>query len=264
MLDDVLHRIRSSRLGRLDRGQVTQVRSASALFSGDYSGATTVEHEFAGTRLGLGVMHDLEGELVSLRGETWRVPVTGTPQLVAADDTIAFGIAATGGIAHSLTLDAGVSIDGIGTALDRYLQSTFVDHEEVVCAVEISGAFTDVVLRTVGHPDHDDESLAEVIENETRFSFEEWNGTLVGFRYPDATSGATIPGLHLHAISDDRQSGGHVRNATIARVRASLWIDDVHIERGDAGEGERGESIDFASLEGPLASGATADTHETS
>jgi len=258
MLDDVLHRLRSSRLGRLDRGQVTQVRSASALFSGDYSGATTVGHEFAGTRLGLGVMHDLEGELVSLWGQTWRVPITGTPQLAADDDTIAFGIAAAGGIAHSLTLDAGVGIDGIGAALDGYLSATFVDHEEVVCAIEVMGSFTDVVLRTVGRPDHDGEALAEVIENETRFSFDDWHGTLVGFRYPDATSGATIPGLHLHAISDDRQSGGHVRMATTARVTASLWIDDLHIERDDRGQGESSGMIDFAALEGPLAGQPTS------
>lgn len=253
MLDDVLHRLRSSRLGRLDRGRVTQVRSANALFSGDYSGATTVAHEFADSRLGLGVMHDLEGELVSLRGETWRVPVSGTPVLVANDETIAFGIAATGGIPHTFTVATGVGIEGIGDALDRYLLATFVDHEDVVCAIEITGTFTDVVLRTVGHPDHEGESLAEVIENETRFTFDEWHGTLVGFRYPDATSGATIPGLHLHAISDDRLSGGHLRNATTGRVTASLWIDDVHIERDDTSAGTGLEAVDFASLEGPLA-----------
>lgn len=252
MLDTVLHRLRSSRLGRLDHGRVTQVRTANALFAGNYSGATTVAHEFARSRLGLGVMHDLEGELVSLRGETWRVPVSGTPEVVADDETIAFGIAATGGIPHAFTVDAGVGIEGIGDALDRYLSSTFVDHEEVVCAIEITGTFTDVVLRTVGHPDHEGESLAEMIENETRFSFDAWHGTLLGFRYPDATSGSTIPGLHLHAISDDRLSGGHVRNATTARVTASLWIDDVHIERDDADAGERRDAIDFASLEGPL------------
>jgi acetolactate decarboxylase len=258
MLDDVLHRLRSSSLGRLDRGQVTQVRSASALFGGDFSAATTVGHEFGGTRLGLGVMRDLEGELVSLRGETWRVPITGTPQRVVDDDTIAFGIAATGGIAHPLTLDAGLGIDGIGAALDGYLSATFVDHEDVVCAIEVTGSFTDVVLRTVGHPENDGESLAEVIDNETRFSFDAWHGTLVGFRYPDATSGATIPGLHLHAISNDRQSGGHVRMVTTGRVTASLWIDDVHIERDRPGEAERTEPIDFATLEGPLAPGSRA------
>jgi len=252
MLDDVLHRLRSSRLRRLNRGRVMQVRSASALFSGDYSGATTVGHEFSGSRLGLGVMHELEGELVSLRKETWRVPVSGTPELVADDEMIAFGIAATGGVPHTLRVDPGVGMEGIGDALDRYLLATFVDHEEVVCAIEINGTFNDVVLRTVGHPDHEGESLAEVIENETRFEFDTWHGTLVGFRYPDATSGSTIPGLHLHAISDDRQSGGHVRNATTARVTASLWIDDVHIERDDASAGESREAIDFASLEGPL------------
>ena len=99
MLDDVLHRLRSSRLGRRDLGQVTQVRGASALLSGDYSGATTARHEFVGTRLLFGAAHDLDGELFTLRGSTRRIRIADTPQRVDADETIAFRIAATGGTA---------------------------------------------------------------------------------------------------------------------------------------------------------------------
>jgi len=105
---------------------------------------------------------------------------------------------------------------GIGAALDSYLMTTHVDHEEVVCAIKIEATFTDVVLRTVGHPQYEGETLGDIIDDETRFTFDSWTGTLVGFRYPDATTGETIPGLHLHAISDDRTSGGHVRNVTLS------------------------------------------------
>ena len=255
MLDDVLARIRASRLGHLDHGRVNQARSASALFYGNFSGTTTIKSEFANTRLGLGVMHDLEGELVSLRGTTWRVPIEGTPEVVDPGEEIAFGIAATGGIAHTLYLQPGLTIDEILQALDAYLLATHVDHEHVVCALEIHGTFSDAVLRTVGHPDWEGESLGEVLDHETRFSFPQWSGTLVGFRYPDTTNGATIPGLHLHGISDDRQSGGHLRNATTGVVRASVWIDDLHLAMGDetpAADGGGSTPIDFGAYEGPV------------
>lgn len=36
MLDDVLARIRASRLGHLDHGRVNQARSANALFYGNF------------------------------------------------------------------------------------------------------------------------------------------------------------------------------------------------------------------------------------
>lgn len=51
-------------------------------------------------------MHDLEGELVSLRGTTWRVPIEGTPEVVDPGEEIAFGIAPTGGIPHTILATA--------------------------------------------------------------------------------------------------------------------------------------------------------------
>jgi len=255
MLDEVLNRLRSSRLGQLDHGSVNQAGSANTLFAGNFSGTTTVKSEFANTRLGLGVMHDLEGEVVSLRGTTWRVPIEGTPEVLDPGEEIAFGIAATGGIAHTFHLKPALSIEGVLEHLDAYLLATHVDHEHVVCAIEMQGTFSDVALRTEGHPDWEGESLGEVLDHETRFIFPHWNGTLVGFRYPDSTTGTTIPGLHLHAISDDRQSGGHVRNATTGVVRASVWVDDLHLAKGDenpATDGGDSSPIDFGAYEGPV------------
>ena len=252
MFDNVLQALRSSRLGRLGRGHVDQDREASSLFAGDFVGTTTIEAEFSRSILGLGVMDNLGGEVISLSGETWFVPQDGTPLVAAPEDTLAFGIAAHGGIAHYLPLEQGLDFEGINDALDRYLKDTHVDHEQVVCALKIEGNFHDVLLRTVGTPEYEGETLEEVIEAEARFAFEQWSGTLVGFRYPDASTGATIPGLHLHAISADRTSGGHLRGATLSQpVVAALWIDELHLRLENPGS-LPAEPIDFDALEGPI------------
>ena len=254
MLDDVLRRLRATRLGKIGHGKVDQTRTASALFGGNFSDTATVKHEFGHSILGLGVMDNLEGEIVSLDGETWRIPKDGTPLPVGGGETIAFGIAATGGLAHYLPLTPGLDMAGIVAALDSYLMTTHVDHEEVVCAIKVEATFTDVVLRTVGRPEYEGESLGDIIDDETRFAFDTWSGTLVGFRYPDATTGETIPGLHLHAISDDRTSGGHVRNITLStRAVAALWIDEFHLTRDTSDATGPAAPVDFEALEGPVA-----------
>ncbi|MGK0332351.1 MAG: acetolactate decarboxylase [Minisyncoccia bacterium] len=250
MHDPVLSALRNSIHQRTRHGEVDQTRSAGRLFAGDFSSGTTAGAEFGSSRLGIGVMHDLDGEIVSLRGETWRIPVDGKPVAVGPNETIAFGIAAHGGRRHALDVPDGSDVDGIVAAIDSYLKRTHTDHEQVVCAVEIVGEFSDVLARTVAPPDHQGVSLGEVIDRETRFNFSHWQGTMVGFRFPNHTNGDTIPGLHLHAISIDRSSGGHVRNVVTRTTHSNIWIDELHPiidnERVDAAS-----DIDFSRYEGP-------------
>jgi len=251
MFDHVLSALKKSRLGALEHGQVRQSGSAGALFAGDFGGVLSVDGEFAGSRLGIGVMDNLDGEVVSLKGRTWAVAFDGTPREVAGREKIAFGIAAHGGLRHSLRIPAGSDVTAILESLDSTLGKHDIDHDNVVCAVEIVGTFSDVVLRTVHHPDFEGESLGDIIDDEIRFSFDRWEGTLVGFRYPDTSDGLTIPGLHLHGIDHARTSGGHLRNAVVTNVSAHIWVDDLVLP-GQEDKPSNAESIDFDRFEGPI------------
>jgi acetolactate decarboxylase len=71
--------------------------------------------------------------------------------------------------------------------------------------------------------------ITEVLEHEVQFEFTAWTGTLVGFRFPDVDDGEVIPGLHLHALSLDRLSGGHCHCATVVNAVLHIWVDDVEI-----------------------------------
>lgn len=252
MFDQVLQALRRTRVGHADFGHVDQANSAGNLFAGHFDGVTTVGEEFGSSRLGIGVMHDLDGEVVSLRGTTWAVPPDGTPREVDPDDTVAFGIAAHGGIRHSLALPEGSTLEDIVGAIDVFIAKHHASPTDTVCAIEITGSFRDVLLRTVHHPDYEGESLGDIIDDEIRFSFPQWQGTLVGFRYPDQTDGSTIPGLHLHGIDHERRSGGHVRNATVVSVTAHIWLDELGMTADGMVSGADA-AIDFSKYEGPVA-----------
>ena len=251
MFDHILTAVKRSQLGALEHGRVNQSGSAQSLFSGNFDGVMSVEAEFGGTRLGIGVMDNLEGEVVSLKGQTWAVPSDGRPREVSGSETIAFGIAAHGGLRHSFHIPEDSEIEEVLAALDSTLSRHHIDHEHVVCALEIEGTFRDTVLMTVHRPDYAGESLGEIIDDEIRFSFPRWEGTVVGFRYPDTTTGLTIPGLHLHGISSDRTSGGHVRNLVTDTVTAHLWLDELVLP-DEATEDAESSSIDFNRYEGPV------------
>jgi len=249
MRDDHLQSLRRSRVTA--HGDVEQAGSARQLFAGHFEGIASVEEEFGSSRLGIGVMHDLDGEVVSINGTTYAIPPSGTPHEVDLSDTIAFGISAHGGRRHELDIPPGADLEGIQEAIDAALARFHEDHEQIVCAVSIEGLFTDVLLRTVHHPDYEGESLGEIIDDEIRFAFEQWHGTVVGFRYPDHSTGQTIPGLHLHGLGADLLSGGHVRNISVKDVTAELWVDELHITGSEDVPDAAGQ-VDFDRYEGPV------------
>ena len=145
MRDAILERVRNTFHLKHGRGIVEQSGEAGALFNGDFSSNTTAGAEFAGSRLGLGVMDGLNGEVVSVKGTTWRIPESGVPVEVSPSEGIAFGIAAHGGREHQVAIPAGCNMSGILSAIDAYLAENHVDHEDVVCAVEIVGSFSYVL-----------------------------------------------------------------------------------------------------------------------
>ena len=58
------------------------------------------------------------------------------------------------------------------------------------------------------------------------FDFEDLEGTLVGFRFPDLTLGVGVAGYHFHFISKDRAHGGHVLDCR-AKGTLEVAVDDL-------------------------------------
>ena len=213
-----------------EHGHVHQNTSAARLFAGEFGEVSRVDREFSSSDLGLGVLANLAGEVVSLDGLTYAVPLTGVPRLLEHNEGLAFAISARGGTEYHLelsegTLNATTLLQHIDTLIDLHHE----DSEKIVATVRLHTTFSRVLLRTVAPPQSQGEDLETVIAHEQRFEHYNWPGTLVGFRFPDnhaahadpsveAVDGKIIAGLHLHGISDNRDSGGHLHEFDIAEV----------------------------------------------
>lgn len=192
---------------------------------GRYDAVTTVAESFAGAALGLGVAEACDGEIVSVDGQTWRIPDTGMAEVASADLGLAFAVAAWSGEPVIAQLNEPTSFAQLA-----HLVGSIIGAEGApVAAVRVDGTFTNVLLRSESRQHKPYPPLDEVLAQEVRFTFAHWEGTLVGFHFPASDDATYIPSLHVHGISADRNSGGHCHDATVQRGELRVWLDDVRI-----------------------------------
>ena len=100
------------------------------------------------------------------------------------------------------------------------------DSAEPIVAVRVDGAFRDLRLRSVPAQRRPYPPLRDVVAHQTEWTVARADGTLVGFRFPDGSSGLEVPGYHLHFLSRDRVHGGHVLD--LALLDGDLVVDGEH------------------------------------
>ncbi len=64
------------------------------------------------------------------------------------------------------------------------------------------------------------------MKNQTVFTLNGVEGTLVGFFFPGSMNGVDSVGYHLHFLADDHTAGGHLLECTIKN--AIVEIDQIN------------------------------------
>lgn len=212
-------------------GHITQIDTFTDLYRAHYESHTTVTETFTDFTVGLGVAEGCDGEIVAFDNTVWRVPADGYPVVANPDLGMPFAVVAQGGMPLEEPVPSGLAMSDVNALITEVLseadQSAPAEH--LVAALRIDGVFTSVVLRSEHKQQEPYPPLAEVLSHEVKFEFDSWEGTLVGFRFPNEDNGITIPGLHLHGISAQRDSGGHCHKFVVAHARLTIWLDDVEV-----------------------------------
>ena len=200
---------------------VLQAGTIAALMDGHYDGDVRVGDLLAKADLGIGTIQHLDGELIVVDGEAWVARADGTVEAVAPATKTPFVVACRFSSGGSRRASEPLSFADICAALDELAPA-----DEPVVAVRVDGQFRDVRLRSVHAQRRPYPPLRDVVAHQTEWSVDEAAGTVVGFRFPDASSGIEVPGYHLHFLSDDRTHAGHVLGLTL--VAGDLHVDGEH------------------------------------
>ena len=169
---------------------------------------------------GIGTFDDLDGEMVMLNGAIYQITVEGRVNRI--DDPAATPYAIVTFFHPVLfgELDSETQYHHFLEWLNGLLPSP-----NIFYAIRVEGDFARVRARSVPKQANY-RPLAEVVTEQSHLDFKNIRGTLVGFYTPDFMSSLSVPGHHLHFLSEDIAAGGHLISCTPRRV--SVSIQPIH------------------------------------
>jgi acetolactate decarboxylase len=200
-----------------EREVLYQASVLDALLAGGYEGMITIADIKTRGDLGIGTFDGLDGEMVMDRGVVYQIKHDG--KVVVAPDRATSPFA----IATFLDPDQTFEIKGIaGMAELLSALKTRIQAPNHFYAIRIEGEFASVKTRSVPAQLKPYPPLAEVLKSQAVFDFGSLRGTIVGFYCPPYVGGVNLAGFHLHFISQDKKSGGHLLDLKLIKAAAVL------------------------------------------
>lgn len=199
------------------RGVVTQVSTYPSLLEGRYDGQLAVSNLVVFGDHGLGTFDGLDGEMVVRDGVVYRITPDQVASVVSPDTTTPFAQVTW------FTPDEVYNVMAMDQ--NQFLKTMNWKHPDDgrIRAIRITGHFKELHLRSVPRQSKPYLSLDKVVlEHEAQYTLTNVTGTLIGF-YAPAAAGTILPrGFHLHFLSTDATTGGHVYDFTLSAARIEL------------------------------------------
>jgi acetolactate decarboxylase len=212
--EPVSHIVARALADRLDIKHATmfQVSTSSALVEGVYEGAVRVGTLRRHGNLGLGTFDHLDGEMVVVDGEFFRVGSDGSVSRVGDNVLSPFAVMADFTPTHSERIARLASFADLERAFDAMR-----DSQNLFFALRADGRFTHVHTRAMCRSE-EGVPLATAALHQPEFEFGPVEGTMVGFWSPEYTKTIDIPGYHLHFLDRERRRGGHLLECSAEEI----------------------------------------------
>jgi acetolactate decarboxylase len=198
---------------------VHQLQLAHVLLDGGFDGVATLAEALAGGDHGLGTVDHLDGELVVVDGEPWRVDWHGTAELMPPETRTPFAIVST------LESPMTQRIQDVDLDQVKIIVEQLVGDPGAIVSVRLEGSFNRVLVRSVKPQVPPYRTYAEVCAaDEVRWEHIPFYGVFVGFRFPELEPGLAIAGLHLHGLDNLRTTGGHNYELHVRDAKLSIGV----------------------------------------
>jgi acetolactate decarboxylase len=180
---------------------------------------------------GLGTFDGLDGEMIALEGVFYHADTEG--HVTVADDAALAPFA----VITEFPDDPPFSLPAIASFADLTAQ---LDHhrasDNLFYAVRLDGHFARIKARSIARQP-EGTTLAEAAAGQSEFTFTNVEATLVGFWTPTYAGAINVAGWHVHALTANRQHGGHVLDVAGANITVSLAeLTDVRLAIPDTAE----------------------------
>lgn len=222
-VDHLVRRILAAEV-ELEHHSLFQVSTSGALVQGVNDGCLTVGDLKRYGDFGLGTFDALDGEMVLLDGRCFQARGDGDVHEASDAALTPFAVVTRFFTDRTVEHVDAPSLVALTDALDAERAS-----ENLFVGVRITGEFDELLLRAACRSEHG-VPLVAAVEHQAEWSVRRVRGTLVGFWSPPFTQAVTVPGHHLHFVSDDATQAGHVLGLVAHDLAVELHeMNDVHL-----------------------------------
>ncbi len=200
----MLHSCTSKQIQFVEEQRLFQVSTIDALLQGDYDGHTSLKVLSDKGNFGIGTVSALDGELVLEDGNFYQVKSDGKVYRPSIELQTPFASVI------KFAPEDSFEVKNIDFQRLKLLIDSLMQCHNYFFAIRIDGEFSYVRTRSVPAQHKPYPLLAVVTQNQPEFLILQTKGKLTGFYCPDFVKGINIPGYHLHYLSDDKLSGGHL------------------------------------------------------
>ena len=213
-------------LGEGDQTSALYVSApVNALIEGIYQENTTIADILRFGDFGLGTFNQLDGEMVVLDGKVYQLKSDGHAYSVDNGVCTPYACVSFFTPDSEEQIDRQMDFDGLTQLLERMIPSP-----NMIYAIRIEGEFDYVRTRSVPRQDSY-RPLVEVAREQPEFEYENIKGVMTGYWTPMFMESLTVPGYHLHFLTENRDSGGHL----LACKTKSIRIAIQHLPRLEVG-----------------------------
>jgi len=220
----------------MDYLKMFQVATLQSLALGYTKSVITVEELLRHGDIGLGTFEGVDGEMIVVGGHCYQATANGLVVEAPMEKGVPFCAVSF------LKNEAPVEIENIEDieALKRFLDVLIDERFELnsMHVAKIDGCFSRVMARSeTGRLSRHIELKSLLENNQQDFCFENIEGSVVCVYFPDYMDGINAPGWHLHFVSKDRKSGGHVFDVSFEKAKAVInKISSIEIKLPDEPE----------------------------
>ena len=200
--------------GRHKPHEVFQTSTIVSLVEGLYDGNVAYRDVMRHGDFGVGTFNALDGEMVAVDGRFFHLRNDGSVSRVAGDELTPFAVVTR--------FRPNVDHAEEGTLTRRQCEEVIhglAPSDNLFYALRIDGTFPSLVTRTVSKQSKPYPRLADAAASVPSVTMSGTTGSVVGFHTPDYAQGIGVAGYHLHYLSADHQSGGHVFDFTVESPR---------------------------------------------
>jgi len=201
-----------------------QVSTATALVEGIYQGAVRVRTLREHGDLGLGTFENLDGEMMIVDEHFFQARSDGSVKEVEDDVLCPFAVVTRFAPDSAVVLPKCPDLAHLVGQFDQLRHSN-----NFFFALRVDGHFTYVRTRAMCRT-QEGVPLVQAAAVQPEFEFNDISGTLVGFWTPEYARTFNVPGYHLHFLSEDHQSGGHLLECAGSELRLQIQREgDYHV-----------------------------------